>query len=244
MGFEYGSAYDDDAADEGRPVAEIEAERRRHQVLTYRTREPVEDLGALRYLRFSPDTATREVLLLLGKRCYGSVNFDICDRCRRVHIWHLGVLAAVYGHQFETRMLQMARVKAPDDYRLTRSGLATCAQEFWDNLPPELSSRPEVPCEHFDWRPGRIRNTWASLKYWRLTGRFIWPDARATHNAVCHSPAARRAAPERLGSQLEQARRELAEAGRTTEARKARKARKNALVWIDWLRRRLDELGN
>ncbi|MGH3164335.1 MAG: hypothetical protein ACRDN0_00385 [Trebonia sp.] len=105
-----------------------------------------------------------------------------------MHIWHLGVLATMNGHQFELRMLQMARAKAAGDYRLTRSGLATCTQEFWDSLPPELSGRPEVPCEHFDWRPGRIRDTWASVKYWRLTGRFIWPDARATHNAVCAAP--------------------------------------------------------
>jgi hypothetical protein len=244
MGFEYGSAYDDDAAEEGRPVTGIDAELRRRLLLGYGEPEPVEDVVALRYLRFCPDGDSRAILLLLGKRRYGSVNFDICDRCRRVHIWHLGVLATMYGHQFETRMLQMARAKAPDDYRLTRSGLATCTQDFWDSLPAELSSRPEVPCEHFDWRPGRIRNTWASLKYRRLTGQFIWPDARATHNAVRHSPASREAAPERLGGQIEQARRELAEADRITDARKARKARDNALARIDWLRRQLDELDS
>ncbi|WP_433005439.1 hypothetical protein [Kribbella sp. CA-294648] len=249
--FDHGSAYDDDAANEGRPVHEIEAERLRYQMLTYGVSRPVEEQAKLAYVGFSPASNTRQMLLLLGKWDCGSVDFDVCGRCQRVHIWHLGVLAVMQGYGFETSMLRMIRARTPDYYRWTRSGLATCPQEFWDGLPPELSSRPAVPCEHFDWRPGRVRNAWACLRYRRLTGKWYWPDARAEHRAVSASPAARRAAPERLGAQLEQARQDLAEADRRiaeaarenqqTEAQRAHALRKNTLARIKWLGERLDE---
>lgn len=252
--FDYGSAYDDDAANEGRPGHEIEAERRRYQMLTHGDSRPVEEQVKLAYVEFSPESNTRQILLLLSKWCCGSVDFDVCRRCQRVHIWHLGVLAVMQGHGFETSMLRMVRARTPDYYRWTRSGRATCPQEFWDSLPPELSSRPAVPCEHLDWRPGRGRNAWACLRYWRLTGRWYWPDAREGQRAVLASPASRQAAPERLNAQIEQARQELAEAdqriaeaereGRQSEARQAHTSRKNALARIKWLGDRLDELGD
>jgi hypothetical protein len=257
--FDYGSAYDDDAANEGRPVHEIEAERRRYQALTHGVSRPLDEQVKLAYVGFSPESNTRQILLLLNKSCYGSVDFDVCRRCQRVHIWHLSVLAVMQGHGFETRMLRMVRARTPEYYRWTRSGLATRPQEFWDSLPPELSSGPAVPCEHFDWRPGRIRNAWACLRYRRLTGRWYWPDARAEQRAVRASPASRQAAPERLSAQLEQARQELAEAdqriaeaaregrqseGRKSETLRAHAIRKNALARVKWLGERLDELDD
>jgi hypothetical protein len=251
MRFEYGSAYDDDAANEGRPAHEVDAERRRDLVPTHGTR-PAAAVATLAYVRFSPDTESRQILVLLGKRSWGSLSFDLCRRCRRGHIWSLGVLAVMQGEGFENRMLRMARAKGPDDYRWTRSGLASRGQEFWDHTPPELRGRPEVPCEHLDWRPGRLRDAWACLRYWRITGKLYWPDSRASHSAVCKSTASRIAAPERLQAQLDQARQELAEAeladaeaardGLRGEVRRARNARKNAVARIEWPHKMIDEL--
>ncbi|HEY2442005.1 MAG TPA: hypothetical protein VGI31_02625 [Streptosporangiaceae bacterium] len=249
MRFEYGSAYDDDAANEGRPAYEADAERRPDLMLTDGTGSPA---AKLTYVRFSPDSSSREILVLLGKRRWGSLSFDLCRRCRRGHIWSLSVLAVMQGEGLETRMLRMARSKAPEDYRWTRSGLASGTREFWEHIPPELSGQPEVPCEHLDWRPGRLRDAWACLRYWRLTRHLYWPDSRVRHSAVRKSSASRNAAPERLQAQLEQARQErdaderaAAEAARDgvpSEARRARKARKNAVARIEWLGKRIDEL--
>lgn len=251
MRFEYGSAYDDDAANEGRPVHEVEADRRRDLVLTHATRPGA---ATLAYVRYSPDTESREILALLGRRSWGSLSFDLCRRCRRGHIWSLGVLAVMQGEGLETRMLRMARAKAPDDYRWTRSGMASRSKEFWDDhVPAELSGRSEVPCEHLDWRPGRLRDAWACLRYWRLTGKFYWPDSRAGFSAVRNSKASRLAAPERLQAQLNQARQQLAEAESAaieaernavrSEIRRARKARKVAAARIEWLQKKLDEVS-
>jgi hypothetical protein len=210
--------------------------------------------ATLAYVRFSPETQSREILALLGRHRRGSLSFDLCRRCRRLHIWSLAGLGGMESEGLEIRMLRLARTKAPHDYRWSRSGVALRTQEFWDDLPPVLRGRPEVPCEHLDWRPGRVRDALACRQYRKLTGRSHWPDSRATHRAVCTSPASRHAAPERLGGQLDQAREEYAAAeqaaaeaarsGVRSDARMARRARKNAAARIDWLSKRLDELDD
>jgi hypothetical protein len=47
MRFEHGSAYDDDAANEGRPAHEVDAERRRDMALTHGPRRPVAEVARL-----------------------------------------------------------------------------------------------------------------------------------------------------------------------------------------------------
>jgi hypothetical protein len=210
---------------------------------------PMKHAVRLVYFRFSPDSDSRQILLMIDKRGFGSTDFELCRRCRRVHIWQLGVLAGMQGEGYEVRTLRMIQAMAPDDYRWTRSGLASRTQEFWDQIPAELRGRSEVPCEHMDQRPGRVRNAWACLRYWRITGKLYWPNARSSHAAVLTSKAARKAAPERLQAQLDQARQELADAEQRAadatlrkEVRRARKARKNAAARIDWLRNQIGEL--
>jgi hypothetical protein len=175
--FEYGSAYDDDAANEGRLVHEIEAERRR-DLISARAHAGGPRSARLEYLRYSPDSESRQILVMTGKRSWGELNFDLCRRCRRGHIWTLGLLAVMQGEGWELRMLRMARTKAPDDYRWTRSGQASRSKEFWDQVPAELSSEPEELCEHLPYVPSRLREVWACVRYWRLTGRLHWPDTK------------------------------------------------------------------
>ncbi|HEX3732848.1 MAG TPA: hypothetical protein VHU91_08015 [Mycobacteriales bacterium] len=165
MRFEYGSTYDD-AANEGRPAYEVEAERRRDMALTHGA-GPVAELVRLVYLRYSPDSGSRQVLLLLGKRSWGSLNFDVCRRCRRAHIWSLAILAAMQGGGSEARMLRIAHAKMPDDYRWTLGGMAGQAQQFWSGRARPIPTRePGEVCEHLrKQRPGKLRDLWARVRY-------------------------------------------------------------------------------
>ncbi|PSK67616.1 hypothetical protein B0E53_00426 [Micromonospora sp. MH33] len=181
MRIEYGSAYDDDAANEGRPVHEIEAERRRDLIFARADAAGPRSAARytrLEYFRYSPHSESRQILVMTGKRSWGELDFDLCRRCRRGHVWTLGLLAVMHGEGWEIRMLHMARTKAPDDYRWTRSGQASRSKEFWDHVPPELSSEPEDLCEHLPCVPSRLREVWACVRYWRLTGRLHWPDSQ------------------------------------------------------------------
>jgi hypothetical protein len=78
----------------------------------------------------------------------------------------------------ELQMLRMARTKARDGHRWTRSGAASRVPDMWDPIRPELIPEPEEPCEHLRQCPGRIRRWWASVRYWRVTGEFHWPAPR------------------------------------------------------------------
>jgi hypothetical protein len=178
MRFEHGSAYDDDAANEGRPAHEVDAERQRDMALTHGPRRPVAEVARLVYLRYSPDSGSRQLLLLLGKNRWGSLNFDVCRRCRRVHIWSLTVLAEMKDEGFEARMLGIARTKVHGDYRWTFGGMAGQVQQFWSGGSRPVPARePDEVCEHLrKQRPGKLRDLWARVRYWRLTGQLHWPD--------------------------------------------------------------------
>ncbi|KAB2345184.1 hypothetical protein [Actinomadura rudentiformis] len=179
MRFEYGSAYDDDAANEGRPAHEVEAERRRDMALAHGAgTRSVSEAARLVYLRYSPDSSSRQVLLLLGKRNWGSLDFDVCPRCRRAHIWSLTLPAVMKGEGFEARMVRIALAKVPDDHRWTLGGMAGEAQRFWPGgTRPVRAREPDELCEHLKRRqPGKLRDLWARVRYWRLTGQLHWPD--------------------------------------------------------------------
>lgn len=199
--WDYGSSSDDDAVlDELPPsiAAEIEAERRRAWLRANDTRSEAErkraaaERARLAYVRYSPHSQSREILVLLGTSGWGSLSFDLCRRCRRGHVWSLSVLRAMQNEGLEMRMLRMARTKANEGDRWTRSGAASRAAEFWDHIPRELTPELEEPCEHLRQYPGPIRGVWASVRYWRVTGHFHWPASREERAAHRRRAADRR----------------------------------------------------
>jgi hypothetical protein len=180
--FEYGSAYDDDAANEGRSAYEVAAERRRDMILRHahahadRPRTPLRG-GRLVYVPYSPASEHPEILLMIGKRIWGNLGFDVCRRCRRGHVFSV-VIRDAMGDGWDTRMLRAARDAAPADYRWTYGEFILRSPEFWTSLPPDLSCAPEKLCAHLPVVPGRLREVWSCLRYWRLTGQLYWPDTK------------------------------------------------------------------
>jgi len=198
--YDYGSSSDDDAVLDQLPpsvTAAIEAERRRAWLHANDTRSAAERKRAaaeharLAYVRYSPRSNCREILVLLGTRSWGSLSFDMCRRCRRGHVWSLSVLRAMQDEGLETRMLRMSRAKAPEGHRWTRSGAASTAAEFWDRIPRELNPEPDEPCQHLRQYPGPMGGAWASVRYWQVTGHFHWPASRKERRARRRGAAGR-----------------------------------------------------
>jgi hypothetical protein len=131
------------------------------------------------YLQYSPASRSRQILLLIGKHKWGSLDFDVCDRCARAHIDIFTLRAVIQNEGFEAEMLQLARAQVPDRYRWTYGAMAERADRFWVGDPRPLAARePDELCEHLvDLRePGKLRDLRERLRYWRLTGQLLWPE--------------------------------------------------------------------
>ncbi|WP_129799779.1 hypothetical protein [Streptomyces sp. F001] len=116
---------------------------------------------------------------MLGKRSWGSIDYDVCRACQRVHIQHARVPAVMQGEGHEARMLRFARTKAPRGYRWTL-GPGVDTSPFWTNVHGELDYTVERSCDHLRKKlPGTLEDLWGRLKWWRLTGQIWLPPTRA-----------------------------------------------------------------
>ena len=130
------------------------------------------------YLRYSPESDSRQVLLLVGKRNWGSLDFDVCDRCRRVHVWTFTLLAVLQNEGYEAEMLRLARAQVSAQYRWTYDAMAERTDQYWTGDPRPMRNHDyDDLCVHLkDEHPGKLRDLWSRLHYWHLTGQLHWPD--------------------------------------------------------------------